>query len=210
MRNSHFHSWVHVKATILLGTLKRSGLSNTETLCEFLVRRMEQSGIECQIVKLANHDIAPGTYSNMGPGDEWPAILDRVLDSQIVILATPIWWANHSSLIQRVIERLDELHDKILAGETSPLEGKVAGVVITGDSDGAQHIIGTVCNFLNAIGVIVPPHATLSVLWQKQAKHANTSKEELLQKYEAEYASTADRMIRQVLRYVPTVDGSSR
>jgi multimeric flavodoxin WrbA len=192
----------HVKATILLGTLKKNGLSNTETLCEFLIGRMERTGIACQIVKLVDHEIAPGTYSNMGAGDEWPEILDRLLDSDIVILATPIWWANQSSLIQRVIERLDELHDRVLAGEASPLEGKVAGVVITGDSDGAQHIIGNLCNFLNAIGVLVPPYGTLSVLWEKQAKHAGTSREELLRKYEADYASTADRMIHQLLRYL--------
>lgn len=198
-----------MKATLLLATLKRSGLSNTETLCEFLVGRMEESGIECQVVKLVDYEIAPGTYSDMGPGDEWPEILDRLMDSDIIIFATPIWWANQSSLVQRVIERLDEIHDRILAGEDSPLEGKVAGVVITGDSDGAQQVIGHICNFLNAIGVLVPPYATLSVLWEKQAKNADTSKEELLRKYEAEYASTADKMIRQFLRYLPDVEGSS-
>jgi multimeric flavodoxin WrbA len=194
------------RATILLGTLKRSGLSNTETLCEFLTGRMEQSGIDCHTIKLVNHEIAPGTYSNMGAGDEWPEILERLLGSDIIILATPIWWANQSSLIQRVIERLDELHDRIMAGEPSPLESKVGGVVITGDSDGAQHIIGNLCNFLNAIGVLVPPYGTLSVLWEKQAKGAETTKDELLRKYEADYTTTADKMIRQLIRYVPAGD----
>src|SRR5215217_5917955 len=95
-----------VKATILLGTLKKSGLSNTETLCEFLSRKMEENGVRCEIVKLVEHEILPGTYSDMGEGDEWPNILRRVLDSEIVILATPVWWGNQSSEIQRVIERL--------------------------------------------------------------------------------------------------------
>jgi multimeric flavodoxin WrbA len=80
-----------MKATILLGTLKRSGLSNTETLCEFLSDRMEDSGIRSEIIKLVDHEILPGTYSDMGEGDGWPNILRRVLDSQIVILATPVW-----------------------------------------------------------------------------------------------------------------------
>jgi multimeric flavodoxin WrbA len=192
-----------VKATILLGTLKKSGLSNTETLCEFLSGRMEREGVRCEIVKLVEHKILPGTYSDMGEGDEWPNMLRRVLDSDIVVLATPVWWGNQSSEIQRVIERLDELHDKVLAGEPSPLEGKVGGIVITGDSDGAEHIIGSVCNFFNAVGLLIPPYATLSVLWERQAKGKDPTKEELLQKYESDYAETADKMIRQLLKYAP-------
>lgn len=190
-----------MNATILLGTLKRSGLSHTATLCDFLGSRMERAGIRWDTVKLADFEILPGTSSDMGPGDEWPAILARVLASEIVIFATPVWWGNQSSLIQRVIERLDELHDKVLAGEPSGLEGKVGGIVITGDSDGAQHIIGNVCNFLNAIGLLVPPYGTLSVLWERQAKSANPTREELLRKYESDYAATTDRMIKQLLTY---------
>lgn len=196
-----------MKATILLGTLKKSGLSNTETLCEFLSGRMESKGIECRIVKLANRDIPPGTCSDMGEGDEWPGILAEILQSEIVILATPVWWSSHSSLTQRVIERLDELHDQIMAGKPSPLEGKVGGIVITGDSDGAQQIIGNLCNFFNAVGLLIPPYATLSVLWDRQAKSADPSKEELLRKYESDYAKTADKMIEQMRSYA---SGGSR
>ncbi len=192
-----------MKATILLGTLKKSGLSNTETLCEFLSGRMEREGVRCETVKLVDRAVLPGTYSDMGEGDEWPNILRRVLDSEIVILATPIWWGNQSSEIQKVIERLDELHDKVLEGEPSPLEGKVGGIVVTGDSDGAEHIIGNLCNFFNAVGLLVPPYATLSVLWERQAKGKKPTKEELLGKYEKDYADTADKMIRQLLKYAP-------
>jgi multimeric flavodoxin WrbA len=191
-----------MKATILLGTLKKTGLSNTETLCEFLSGRMEEQGIRSEIIKLVNHRVLPGTCSDVGEGDEWPGILEKVLGSEIVILATPVWWGNQSSEIQRVIERLDELHDKVLAGEPSPLEGKVGGVVITGDSDGAEHVIANLCNFFNAVGLLIPPYATLSVLWERQAKGKNPTREELLKKYESDYAGTADKMIRQLLKYV--------
>lgn len=190
-----------MKATILLGTLKKSGLSNTETLCEFLSGRMEREGIRPETIKLVDRRVLPGTYSDMGEGDEWPNILRRVLDSDIVILATPIWWGNQSSEIQRVIERLDELHDKILEGHPSPLEGKAGGIVITGDSDGAEHVIGNFCNFFNAVGLLIPPYATLSVLWDGQAKDKEPSREALFAKYESDYAETADKMIRQLLKY---------
>lgn len=193
-----------MKAIILLGTLKNTGLSNTETLCAFLSDRMRMAGVECETVKLVDHEIPPGTYSDMGAGDQWPGILRRILDADIVVFATPIWWDNQSSLIQRVIERLDELHDKVLEGEPSPLEGKVGGIVITGDSDGAQHIIGNLCNFFNALGVLIPPYATLSVLWERQAKGADPSREELLAKYETDYADSADRMISQLAKFATT------
>lgn len=190
-----------MKATILLGTLKKTGLSNTETLCDFLAARLERREVDCEQVKLVDRQILPGTHSDMGDGDEWPSILQKLRDSQIIICATPIWWGNYSSLTQRVIERLDALHDEVLAGNPSPLEGKVGGIVITGDSDGAQHLIGNLCNFFNAVGLLIPPYATLSVLWDRQAKGAQPTRDELLQKYEADYAQTADKMIGQLLAF---------
>lgn len=188
-----------MKCTILLGTLKASGLSNTQVLCEFFAGKLKEQRVDVQTIKLVDHTIPPGTYSNMGAGDEWPAILDAVLQSELLVFATPVWWGGHSSLIQRVIERLDELHDQLMATGTSRLEGKVGGVLITGDSDGAQHIIGNVCNFFNALGVLVPPYATLSVLWDGQAKGKTPTRQELLAKYAGEYAKPADRMIQQML-----------
>jgi multimeric flavodoxin WrbA len=190
-----------MKAVILLGTLKTSGLSNTETLCEFLAGRMAREGVQTEVVKLVDRTILPGTYSDMGEGDEWPEILEKILGAEILVFATPIWWNNASSLTQRAIERLDELHDHVLEGRPSGLEGKAGGIVITGDSDGAQQIIGSLANFLNGVGVAIPPYATLSVLWGRQAKGADPTREELLRKYESDYTETADRMTRQLLDY---------
>jgi multimeric flavodoxin WrbA len=115
----------------------------------------------------------------MGAGDGWPFILSKIIASDIIIFATPIWWSNMSSEMQRVIERLDSIHDEILEGKPSRLENKVGGIVITGDSDGAQHIIADVANFFNAIGIILPPYASLSVMYEGQAKGAKTTRGEL-------------------------------
>ena len=191
-----------MKAVVLLATLKKEGLSNTEVLSEFLAEQLKKKEVECEIIKLVNYTILPGTYDNMGKGDEWPAILTKIVASDIVIFATPIWWSTQSSEMQKVIERLDKVHDGILAGETSRLEGKVGGIVITGDSDGAQHIIGNIANFFNAIGVVLPPYASLSVMYEGQAKEAKTTREELWKKYEEEYASTAEKMVTQMVKYV--------
>ncbi|PSR54103.1 flavodoxin family protein [Adhaeribacter arboris] len=191
-----------MKAIILLGTLKKEGLSNTEVLSEFFAGFLRQQKIDCTIIKLVNYQILPGTYSNMGSGDDWPQILEQLLTADILLFATPIWWNNQSSEIQKVIERLDELHDEVLAGKPSRLEGKIGGIIITGDSDGAQHIIANLSNFFNAIGLILPPYTTLSVLWEKQAKGTIISREELLQKYEEEYTSTAEKMVKQILEFI--------
>lgn len=189
-----------MKAIILLATLKQDGLSNTETLAGFLADRMKADDIEIETVKLVDRNILPGTYSDMGVGDEWPEILERVLSADIVIFATPIWWNNMSSMMQRVIERLDELHDHLMNGKPSGLERKAAGIVITGDSDGAQTIIASLANFFNAVGLTLPPYATLSVLWTGHAKGKDTPRDKLLEKYKKDYAKTADKMIKQLRR----------
>ncbi len=190
-----------MKATILLGTLKKAGTSNTEALSEFLANVMQGHDIDVEIIRLVDHNILPGTESDMGAGDDWPMILEKILASQILILATPVWWGNQSSLIQRVIERMDALHDRILEEKEVVLEGKVGGIVVTGDSDGAEHIIGNLCNFFNAIGLLIPPFATLTVLWDRQAKSADPTREELMRKYESDYADAADKMTTQLLKY---------
>lgn len=190
-----------MKALILLGTLKGDGLSNTETLSDFHSRYLKEQGVECETIKLVNERILPGTYTNMGEGDAWPQILKKIEEASILIFATPIWWGNHSSETQKVIERLDEIHDQILEGKKSLLADKVAGVIITGDSDGAQHIIGSICNFLNAIGVIVPPYSTLSVVAEEQKKGSKATREELMEKYEKEYAKTAETMAKQLVSF---------
>jgi multimeric flavodoxin WrbA len=103
-----------LKAVYLVGTLKPSPeISNTYTLSEFLARHLDSHGVENDIVRLIDYNIKPGTYTNVddNSNDDWPVILEKILASQIIIFATPVWWGNQSSLIQRIIERLDEIHD---------------------------------------------------------------------------------------------------
>src|SRR5690606_27395062 len=108
-----------MKAVILLGTLKSKGLSNTETLSEFLINKLTFRSVECELIKLVDFNIRPGTYTRLEEPDDWPALLEQILSANIVLFATPIWWGNHSSEIQKIIERLDHLHDEILEGKQS-------------------------------------------------------------------------------------------
>jgi multimeric flavodoxin WrbA len=182
-----------LKAVILVGSLKRGfETSNTLILSQFLTKHFADYDTISEIVRLTNYDINPGTYTNVD-SDDWPSILEKILASDIVVFATPVWWGIQSSLIQRVIERLDELHDEIMEKEKSRLANKVASVIVTGDSDGAEHIIGNLTNFFVALGLTIPPFGTLTVLWPGFAKKSDKSKEEKLKYLEENYTSTAKK-----------------
>ena len=103
-----------MKAIILLATLKNKGRSNTEILVDFFAKYLIRQKIEFEIIKLVDHHIVPGSYTQMDIKDDWPDIYNKILQSEILLFATPIWWNNHSSELQRCIERLDEVYDIIL------------------------------------------------------------------------------------------------
>lgn len=153
-------------AVILLATLKhgRSGqvFSHTATLCDVVIECLRDNGVKSEVIRLADFNIPPGTSTNMGAGDDWPGIQKKILAADIIVFATPIWWGNQSSLMQRVIERLDEVHNELLETGKSRLNNKVGGIVITGEEDGEQHITGNISNFLLNLGVTLPPHCAVA------------------------------------------------
>jgi multimeric flavodoxin WrbA len=183
-----------MKAIILLATLKKNGRSNTETLVEFFEPYLDKQNIEYEVIKLAKHHIVPGTYTHMETKDDWPEIYEKIVNAKILLFATPIWWNNHSSELQRCVERLDEVYDKILADEKSPLEGKIGGVLVTGDSDGVEHITGNIANFFCSIGITVPPYTSLGVIWDGHAKDSKKTKKQLSDYYKRTYAKDAQAM----------------
>ena len=178
-------------AIFLLGTLKhkRAGgdFSHTESLCELVIENLRRYNVACEIVRLVEYDIIPGIKSNMGKGDEWPGILKKVLAADIIVFATPIWWGMQSSLIQRVIERLDELHNELLETGKSRLANKVGGIVITGEEDGEQHITGNIANFLLSMGVTLPPQCAVAY----QGEYERATKRSLATRFRHE-KTTAD------------------
>lgn len=183
-----------MKAVILLATLKSIGLSNTQILVEFFGDFLTKQKIEFEVIKLIDHKILPGSYTHLEVEDEWPAIYQKILDADILLFATPIWWNNHSSELQRCIERLDEVFDIINSGEDSPLDGKLGGVIVTGDSDGVEHITGNIANFFCCVGVTVPPYTSLGVIWEGHAKDSKKTKTQLKQYYAKNYTEDAQAM----------------
>lgn len=169
-----------LKAVFLLGTLKKKEeWSHTEALCEVLAEVFEkEEHTSSEIVRLRDYDIRPGVKTNID-NDDWPGIVEKMLKADIIIFATPIWWGVHSSLIQRVFERLDELNDQLLETGKSEFANKVAGIVITGAEDGVEHIIGNVLNFASWNGFSIPPAPSVSWLGDASKDDKESLKEKL-------------------------------
>lgn len=166
-----------LKAVFLLGTLKKKQvLSHTSALCEVVAEILKkQENVDSEIVRLRDYDIQPGTKTEIDD-DDFPKILDKMLAADIVIFATPIWWGIQSSLIQRIIERLDELNDELLETGKSEFANKVGGIVITGAEDGAEHIIGNILNFMSWNGFTIPPAPTVSWLGDAEGETKDSLK----------------------------------
>jgi multimeric flavodoxin WrbA len=183
-----------MKAIILLATLKSTEPSNTATLVEFVGDYLAANNINFEVIKLVDYHIEAGTCTHMKTDDDWPMIYEKILQAQILIFATPIWWNNHSSELQRCMERLIEVYDIIGEGGVSPLDGKIGGIIITGDADGVEHVTGNLANFFLSMGITMPPYTSVGVLWDGHAKGSGKSKEDLLQYYKDVHSNDAKKM----------------
>ena len=150
-----------LKAVILNCTLKKSpAVSNTEALIDKVVALMAPLGVESEVVRVVDHAVPFGVESDLGDGDEWPLIYDKLKAADIVIIGTPIWFGVRSAVAQLVIERLDGSYsDGDPVTGQFPLYGKVAGVIVTGNEDGAHDAAGTTLFNLTHLGCVVPPNA---------------------------------------------------
>jgi multimeric flavodoxin WrbA len=145
-------------------TLKRSPeVSHTEGLMKKSMTIMEKHGVKTELIRAIDHDIAPGVQPDMREHgfdrDDWPAISEKVMAADILVLGTPIWLGEKSSVCSRVIERLYSE-----SGRTNELGqyiyyGKVGGCIITGNEDGIKHCAMNILYSLQHLGYVIPPQA---------------------------------------------------
>lgn len=129
-----------------------SSPSSSQLLAEQILAELAEHDVDGSLVRVVDHDVRPGVDADMGDGDEWPAIRQRMLDADILVFSTPTWLGQHSSVAQRVLERLDaELSDTDDEGRMRTL-GKVAIAAVVGNEDGAHHISGVLFQALNDVG----------------------------------------------------------
>ncbi len=141
-------------------TLKKSPeTSNTEALMTRVMDVMSDHGAETEIIRPVDYAIAFGVTSDEGDGDEWPQILEKVKAADILLMGMSIWFGVRSSVMQMVIERLDGTYDETNEHGQYPLYNKVAGVVVTGNEDGAHACAETTLFNMTHLGCVVPPNA---------------------------------------------------
>lgn len=152
-----------LKAIVLNASLKHHSNptpSNTEELSQLVLDNMKEHGeVESEIIRLADYQIDVGLDFKESDTDQWPEIVEKIKAADIVIFATPIWWGQRSSLMQRIIERLDALDEEYIASGRSALLNKVAGITITGSEDGAQQVLGSIMEVLTFMNFTLPPEA---------------------------------------------------
>ena len=160
---------VSLRALTLVCTLTPSPeQSSSELLARQLLDALSERGVSGPLVRVVDHDVRPGVQVDMGNGDEWPMIRQQLMAADILVLATPTWLGQPSSVAQRVLERLDaELSETDDVGRLLTY-GKVAACVVVGNEDGAHHVSSILFQGLNDVGFTLPAQAV--TYWNDQAK----------------------------------------
>jgi multimeric flavodoxin WrbA len=149
-----------VRATVLNCSLKTSdNPSNTQALADVVIEALRGHGVEVETYRLADLSVPPGVESDLGDGDEWPRVRAALVSSEILVVATPTWVGHPSSIAQRAIERMDAMLSETDDDGRPVAYNRVAGVVVTGNEDGAHHVISEVTGALGDIGYTIPCQA---------------------------------------------------
>lgn len=153
-----------LKALYVNCTLKKSPQkSHTRALMDVSMNIMEKEGVEAECIRLVDHDVAYGVHPDMtehgAAKDEWPELWKKVDAANILIIGTPIWLGEKSSVASKLIERLYAMsalqNDK---GQYS-FYGKVGGCLVTGNEDGIKHCAMGILYALQHVGYSIPPQA---------------------------------------------------
>jgi len=144
-------------AVVLNCTLKPGPeTSNTEALAREVCNALSEHGVESELIRVVDSNVATGVTSDEGEGDGWPEIRQKILAAEILILATPTWVGQPSSVAQKVVERLDAMLSETDDADRPVAYNRVGGIVVTGNEDGAHHIIGVLAQVLIDVGFTVP------------------------------------------------------
>ncbi len=153
-----------LRALFLNCTLKRSfELSHTEGLMQISMEIMRRKGVSVECVRPVDHVLAPGVWPDMREHgfaqDDWPALYEKVKQADILVLGTPVWLGEKSSVCTQVVERLYSTSGELNERGQYAYYGKVGGCLVTGNEDGAKHCAMSILYALQHIGYLVPPQA---------------------------------------------------
>ena len=156
--------YADLSALFINCTLKRSPeVSNTAGLAEVSMDILEANGVKTEMIRALDHDIAAGVWPDMTEHgwdrDDWPPIFDKVMAADILVLCTPIWLGEKSSVCTQVIERLYGNSHLLNEAGQYRYYGRVAGCLVTGNEDGVKHCAMNVLYSLQHLGFTIPPQA---------------------------------------------------
>lgn len=151
-------------ALIINCTLEKSPrVSHTSRLIDLAVGIMGREKVTVDQVRFVDHEVPPGIYSDMTEygwdTDEWPELFERVMKADILVIASPIWMGQISSVAKKLIERLDAMSAKTNEKGQFIYYGKVGACIITGNEDGVKHAAMSLLFSLQHIGYSIPPQA---------------------------------------------------
>jgi multimeric flavodoxin WrbA len=149
-----------VNALILVCTLRPSPAeSSSDLLATQVLAAFREHGADGEIVRVVDHGVRFGVSTNEGEGDGWPGIREKLLAADVLVVATPIWMGQPSSVCKMVLERLDaELSESDDEGRLLTY-GKVAMVAAVGNEDGAHHVVAECLQAMNDTGFSVAANA---------------------------------------------------
>ncbi|WP_369930016.1 flavodoxin family protein [Xanthomonas sp. NCPPB 2632] len=157
-----------LKALGLNCTLARSPKpSSSQKLLDQLLEGLKRHGVEVDSARVVDLDIKPGVSHDEGDGDEWPALRERIMAADILVMVTPIWMGQPSSISKRVVERMDAILGDIGDDGRYPTFGKVGIVGVVGNEDGAHHVTAELYQALADVGFTIP--AGSSAYWVGEA-----------------------------------------
>ena len=133
--------------------------SSSELIGREVLTALADHDVEGEVIRVVDHRIKFGVTTDEGDGDEWPAIRAKIMDAHILVIATPVWMGQPSSVCKMVLERLDaELSETDDQGRMLTF-GKVAAVAVVGNEDGAHATTAAVAQALVDVGFTVPASA---------------------------------------------------
>ena len=121
-----------------------------------------------------------------GGVDEMPVIYDAINNSDIIIFSTSNRWMNHSALLQKIIERMNTLENRVsVYKEKSPLKGKRCGVIVTGQHYQSQQVAAKLLEVFSLMGFTssLDEMFTWQKTWNMNKEQGNTSNNLFVEKY---------------------------
>jgi multimeric flavodoxin WrbA len=138
-------------------------VSNTQGLADISIEILQRQGVTVDVIRAVDHDLPVGVYPDMTehgwPSDEWPALFERVMAADILVICTPIWLGEKSSVCNKVIERLYGNSSQLNEAGQYAYYGRVGGCLVTGNEDGVKHCAMNVLYSLQHLGYVIPPQA---------------------------------------------------